>query len=458
MSATQPVRYPDVRDTGAMTRRAWTLVGLNVLIPGSAQVLAGDRRLGRFGLGWTLVLWGLVAIVGLIALLRRDWILILATNSWALGAGVLVLAFYAVLWVILTLDTLRLVRLVKVAAPARAPLAILSLIVLGALVGGSVFAGSRAITAIGVLETVFGGGAVVAEPVDGRYNILLLGGDAGPDRSGLRPDSVSVVSVDAETGATVIFGIPRDLLYAPFPTGSPLAALYPDGYGWDDVCNVDVCQFNSIFTEVEVNSPNLYPDAESRGSSPGVEATRDAAEGVLGLTIPYYVLIDMRDFSQLIDALGGIDVTVKDRLPIEGGIDENGELFAVQGWIEEGPQHLDGYHALWYARSRHSTSDYDRMRRQREVQQAVLAQMDPTNVLLRFNEIATAGSGIVKTDIPQGMLAHFTELALQAKELPVITQDFTPPDYIPSDPDFAAIQARVQELVAPVTPSPEPGG
>ena len=53
-----------------MTKRAWWLVGLNVLIPGSAQVLAGNRRLGRFGLGATLVLWVLLVLAGVLYLVR----------------------------------------------------------------------------------------------------------------------------------------------------------------------------------------------------------------------------------------------------------------------------------------------------------------------------------------------------------------------------------------------------
>jgi len=456
VSATNPVRYPDTRSRPVMTRRAWLLVLLNVLIPGSAQSLAGDKRLGRVGLVWTMLGWALAVVAILVALLRRDWLFSLATNPWALGAGAVLLLATVVLWTVLTLDTLRLVKFVKVEPNRRLPIAGLALLVLAVILAGTAFVEVRAVAAIGVLQNVFGSGADIEDPVDGRYNILLLGGDAGPDRQGLRPDSMSVVSVDAETGEVVIFGLPRDLQYAPFVAGSPMAELYPDGYGWNGRCNVDFCQLNSVYTEVEVNSPELYPDAVAQGSLPGVEAMRDAAEGILGLEIPYYVLIDMTDFAALIDALGGIDVDVQERLPIEGGVNADGSLYAVQGWIEAGPQHLDGYHALWYARSRHTTSDYDRMRRQREVQEAILAQMDPANVLLRFQDIAAAGSGIVTTDIPQGMLGHFADLALKAKELPVTSLDFVPPDWYPADPDYAAIQAAVQELVGPEpTPAPE---
>ena len=63
--AASPIRFPDVASRTVMTRRAWWLVVLNFLIPGSAQVLAGDRKLGRFGLGATLTLWFL-AVVALV--------------------------------------------------------------------------------------------------------------------------------------------------------------------------------------------------------------------------------------------------------------------------------------------------------------------------------------------------------------------------------------------------------
>ena len=117
---------------------------------------------------------------------------------------------------------------------------------------------------------------------------------------------------------------------------------------------------------------------------------------------------------------------------------------------------MDGYTALWYARSRHSTDDYDRMQRQREVQAAVLEQIEPANVLLRFNELAAAGAALVTTDIPGTMLAHFAELALDAREFDLVTYDFVPPEVETWQPDFDAIRAVVDELTTAVTPSPTP--
>jgi LCP family protein required for cell wall assembly len=292
------------------------------------------------------------------------------------------------------------------------------------------------------------------EPVDGKYNFLLLGGDAGPDRDGLRPDSITVVSVDAETGQAVTIGLPRNMVDVPFPEGTPLAELYPEGYGAIDGCEVDACQLNSIYTEVELKSPDMYPDAVAQGSEPGIEAMRDAAEAITGLEIQYYALIDMAGFQQLIDALGGVTVTVPEDVPIHA--DET--FTTVAEWIPAGEQHLDGYHALWYARSRHGTSDYDRMARQRQIQEAVLAQFNPANVLSKFQEIAAAGSPVVKTDVPQSSLGYFVNLAGKTKELPIIDVELVPDnDVDPEDPDYDYIRQLVQQAVHPPTPEPTDG-
>ena len=56
MTTLSPVRNPDLRDTGVMTKRAWILLLLNFLIPGSPQLLAGSRKLGRFGVSATFIL------------------------------------------------------------------------------------------------------------------------------------------------------------------------------------------------------------------------------------------------------------------------------------------------------------------------------------------------------------------------------------------------------------------
>jgi LCP family protein required for cell wall assembly len=441
--AASPIRYPDSRSARVMTHRAWWLVLMNFLIPGSAQVLAGNRRLGRFGLGATLSLWGL-AVVGLaLFVFLRSAFITIVTFDIVLWIVQGLMVAYAVLWFILTMDTFRLVRLVKAAPGARVWIAAATVVLLAVSAGGATVGAYYAGVTRGTLSSIFGGGAI-EPPVDGRYNILLLGGDAGPDREGLRPDTIRVMSIDAETGAATTIGLPRDMRHTPFSEDSPLAALYPDGF---QQCDVSACKLNSIYTEAELRHQDLYPNAAAEGTSAGIEAMKEAAEGVTGLTIQYYVLIDMEGFAQLIDALGGVEVTVEERLPIGGDEQLNG----VVEWIEPGAQRLDGYHAQWYARSRHSTSDWDRMQRQNTLIEAILTQFTPGNVLTKFEAIANAGTKIVKTDIPQGMLSYYVDLASKTREQPIGSIELTPPTVDPDDPDFSSIRSLIADALAPKT-------
>ena len=442
MTTLQPLRDPEVRSAAVMTRRAWFLVVGNVLLPGSAQLLAGNRRLGRIGLIATLVLW-MLAIVALVTSRVNAPLLIgVAANSVAVSVlQVLALAF-AALWVLLTLDTLRLTRFVRVLPSRRGWIAGFAVVLMTVTAGTAGYAAYLA----GVQRTLLGGvfsGGVVRGPVDGRYNILILGGDAGPDRQGLRPDSLSLASIDVATGRTSIIGIPRNLMNAPFAEDSPMHEPFPGGYDCGE------CMINALYTYAEDVDTGLYPRAAAESSSPGIEATRDAVEGVTGLSIQYYVLIDMAGFEQLIDALGGIVVPVDKRLPIGGGEDENGQPVDVMGWIEPGTQHMDGRLASWYSRARHGTSDYDRMARQRNVQQAILEQFEPVTVLGKFEAIAEAGTQVISTDIPEAQLAELVTLAGKARTQDMDRLELVPPTYDVTDPDYEAIHRDVSRFLAP---------
>ena len=422
-----------------MHRRAWFLIILNLLVPGSAQLLAGNRRLARIALTATLSLWGLVLLIVLLGTINRDWVIWMATVPFLMGLMSVILIGYAVVFAVVSLDTLRLMRVGRMYNRER--WITLGAIVLTGVMGTSAVAygGNLAGVQSNLIATIFNQGGLT-QAVDGRYNIMLLGADAGADRFGIRPDSISVVSIDAATGHAVNIGIPRNLQHVGFSAGSPMNKIYPNGWN----CGLE-CLINAIYKDVEDNHADAYPDAEKHGSTPGTEATRDAVEYVTGLQIQSYVLVDMSSFSKLIDALGGIDINVQQRLPIGG---QNDDLSDVKGWIEAGQQHMDGYTALWYARSRHSTSDYDRMRRQHEVESAVLKQMDPANVLTRFQSIAGAGEKLVKTDIPSGMLATYVDLAIQAKSQGITSVELVPPNVNVIHPNWDEIHAMIKKAFA----------
>ncbi|WP_309103228.1 LCP family protein [Microbacterium sp.] len=466
---TRPMRNPDAADAGLMTKRGWWLVLLNVLVPGSAQILAGRRRLGRFGLGATLIAWLLViATIGL-ALFARPVLLWLTVGAGWFSAVVLTIVQvamvgYAVLWLILTLDAIRLVRLVKVPGPSRFAIPLVALLVFALIGSGTAYAASAVGSVRSTLGQVFGSSGPSLPPDDGYYNILLLGADSGEGRDSMRFDSISVVSVNAESGAVTITGIPRELPNAPFGEGSPMLELYPNGF---EGHSSSTCGWNGWMNHIrnaaqlcrEDGGSGLYPDAAAHGSEPGIEATKDAAEGVLGIKIPYYVFVDMQGFAALIDALGGVDINVTERLPMGGGPAYPGqpaEEWAI-GWIEPGQQHMNGDTAQWYARSRYTTSDWDRMKRQRELQQAILAQFTPETVLTRFNEVAAAGTALIDTDLPQDKLPEFFDLVLKAQKEPVTTLELTPEFGIDEhEPDFAYVHEMIQQALHPPTPTATP--
>src|SRR5690606_36932912 len=163
----------------------------------------------------------------------------------------------------------------------------------------------------------------------------------------------------------------------------------------------------------------------------------------------YYVLIDMQGFSDLIDAMGGIHITLEERVAWGSNEDEYGNSIPPEGYLEAGEHHMDGDTALTYARTRYGTSDYQRMQHQRQVQEAILAQFNPGNVLTHFVAIADASKQVVKTDIPKQMLSYFVQLGTKAKDQEVVSYDLVPPDVDPENPDYAFIRAKVQELVGP---------
>ena len=466
---TRPLRYPDTADEATMGRRGWWLVVLNALIPGSAQVLAGSRRLGRFGLGATLLGWFLLLVGAGLALFGRGvlvWLVVGPLSWFVLTLVQVLLIGYAILWVVLTVDALRLVRLVRVPTVSRWALPVASVLVLSLAASGAVYGSTVAASSRGAIGSIFGGGGPSLPPSDGYYNILLLGADSGDGRDSMRFDSISVVSVDAESGAVTITGIPRELPNAPFSDGSPMQELYPSGFeghssrtcGWNPWMNhirnaAEVCR--------EDQGTTLYPEAAQHDSAPGIEATKDAAEGVLGIEIPYYVFVDMDAFAELIDALGGVDIEVTERLPKGGGPGDTGrpvEEWAT-GWIEPGMQHMNGDTAQWYARSRYTTSDWDRMKRQRQLQVAILDQFTPENVVARFNEIAAAGTALVETDLPQDKLPEFFGLVMKAKEQKVTQIELTPEFGVDEhEPDYAHIREMVRQALHPPSSTPATDG
>jgi polyisoprenyl-teichoic acid--peptidoglycan teichoic acid transferase len=440
---TDPVRYPVSASTQVRTKRAFVLILMTLLVPGSAQLVAGDRKLGRTALRVTLCAWAALVLAVLLLLVSRTLLINIITNPFASLAIIIVMAALAAGWAILFINTLRLIRPVLLAPGAR-PAVVIALVLAMVLGSGSLgYAAYLLNVGRNAIGSIFSAGPAI-EPVEGRYNFLMMGGDAGDDRTGRRTDSLSVMSVDAKTGQTAIISVPRNLQNARFSEDSPMRAIYPDGYDCGDECLI-----NAINTEVTNEHADLYPGV----ADPGAQATLEAVSGTLGITVQAYVLVDMEGFSKLIDAMGGIRIKAGGWVPISGDtIDEaNGIHGMPLGWIPAGDQTLDGYHALWYGRSREFVDDYARIQRQQCVQQAMLKQLDPATLLAKFEDIANAGTKVVDSNISSSQLGSFVDLAIKAKGQDVKRLTIGPPDFDASFstvPDFDVIHERVDQLLA----------
>jgi len=427
----RPMREPEALSPRLRVRRAVYLIVVTFLVPGAAQLSAGSRRVGRLAVRAWLAVVGAVVLLGLLWLVDRTVVLQLATSPLALGALTVGCFLAAAVWAGLVVDAWRLGR--PRLLPRRSRLAMTGLLVLSVALAGLplVAAGQRTWAAADLITGVFGSDQT-SDAVAGRFNVLLLGGDAGADRTGTRPDSMTLVSIDSQTGRSVLFSLPRNLENVPFPAGSSAAKALPKGWS----CG-DKCLLNAIYTW-GTEHKSLFPG----GADPGAEAMKQAVEGVTGLKVNYYVLIDLKGFRRLIDAMGGITVTVGTRVPI------GGETSRISGYIEPGTQKLDGYHALWFARSRTGSSDYARMQRQRCVMNAMLHQLDPATLLAHFQDIAAAGKDVMSTDIPAGQLATFIDLGTAAKGQKVTSVQFVPPLVNPAYPDYTVIHTRVNQAIS----------
>lgn len=185
-------------------------------------------------------------------------------------------------------------------------------------------------------------------------NILVLGSDARPYGGGYRTDVIMLVSLDPQNGTATLLSIPRDLyVYIP---------------GW---------QVNRINT------------AEPHG---GLEMMADTIRYTFGLPVQYYARIDFSGFMNAVNTLGGIDVEATGYL-----YDECGGT-----WYSYSPgntYHMDGFTTLCYVRMRHGSSDFDRLRRQQEVLQAIFRQSLTLQALSRFPTLFAQYRSAIETNI-----------------------------------------------------------
>ncbi len=187
-------------------------------------------------------------------------------------------------------------------------------------------------------------------PWDGkqRLNILLIGTDQRPKQGFYNTDTLIVVSIDPVSKQVAMFSLPRDTVDVPIPAG-PARSVFGSAY-------------RARSTAGSPRSGTAPISSRARKTTRGYNGLKAMLGELYGLDIKYFVEVNFEGFMKVVDALGGVTVNVQvpvsdDRYP---GID--GQLERV--YIPSGIQHMDGLQALRYARSRHSSNDFDRGQRQ----------------------------------------------------------------------------------------------
>ena len=427
--------------------RALGVTALGALLPGAGYVWSGRR------LGYLLMFPAIGALGVLIAWVQElDHAVHLAFDPDRLRVVVAVVGVLLVVWFLSVLTTWLMVRPGRLGRLGNGAGAVLVTVACVAATLPVVQGMRYAMTKADLVQTVFEHNESATAPKDvtekdpwggrDRVNVLLLGGDGGQGREGVRTDTMILLSMSTRTGRAVMFSLPRNMMNAQFPEDSPLHDLFPDGFRGEG--DPGSWMLNAVYRQV----PALYPRILGKSANEGADALKQAVAGSLGTRVDYYLLVNLDGFKDIVDAVGGVTVNVNEPVAIQGNTDRG---IPPVGYIQPGPdQHLDGYHALWFARGRWGSDDYQRMLRQRCVINALIDELDPLTMLQQYQDLARTGKKILRTDIPRTLLPAFVDLGGAVKGHPVTSIAFVNSDrFFSGDPDFAWMQSVVDAALAP---------
>ena len=166
-----------------------------------------------------------------------------------------------------------------------------------------------------------------------------------------------------------------------------------------------------------------------------------AIEGITDLKINYWAMVNLEGFKDIVDAVGGVTLNVRQPIPV-GGLGSD-----VTGYIQPGMRKLDGHDTLWYARAREGSDDYSRMARQKCVLNALLEQVSPQQAIRNFGALAKASTETLSTNMPASEMDRFIPLAMKARDQKVATLSLVPPLINTADPDIDLIQGKVADAI-----------
>lgn len=368
-------------ETGTLDRRRLAAAGLSAALPGLGQAL--NRR---SSLAAVFAIPSLILVLLAILLLQIQsparlvaWIVAPQVLSALLTLNLLVLAWRLLAVGQAFLDTGR--------QGHSGRLGVAGIFVIIALVAVPHLAVYRYGSILGeTFAQIFSGdgfaedgsaGAPGPVPEDGeRINVLLVGVDAVADRQATLTDTMMVVSLDPVGRSVSLLSVPRDLVDTPLGNGNQFGPKLNSLMGYAD------------------RHPEEFPQG-------GVRALEDAIGALLGIPIHCYAQLDFAGFITMVDAVGGVDVTVT------RGFDDpgyDGFGFDGRGYsITEGEHHLDGANALAYARSRKAAgeSDFTRAARQQQILVAMREQVTQgAGLLFELPGLLSATGRTVRSDVP----------------------------------------------------------
>ncbi|MGE5140298.1 MAG: LCP family protein, partial [Rudaea sp.] len=197
-------------------------------------------------------------------------------------------------------------------------------------------------------------------------NIILMGTDRRPGQLNWRTDTLILVSIDQEAKTVGLLSIPRDL--------------------WVRIPGIGAQR---------INTADFYGEYYHLPGG-GPQTIKTTIEQNLGIRVHYYARVDFQSFRKAIDTLGGVDIDVDCSLQETGFYDDLGRADLN---FQPGVQHMDGATALRYARSRYTTNDFDRSRRQRKVLLAMWDKALSLNLLPKWPELYGQFRESVQTDL-----------------------------------------------------------
>jgi LCP family protein required for cell wall assembly len=252
-----------------------------------------------------------------------------------------------------------------------------------------------------------------------ELTVMVLGVDTRSENDDQNADVIILARLDLQNNALYSVSIPRDL------------QVEIPGHGPGKI--------NGAY------QVGLDRDPDNRVA--GIAMMRDTLEYNFGVFIDDYVMIDFEGFRDVVDAVGGIEITVPEQIVDEAYPTEDygTRLFTV----EAGRQHMDGETALAYARTRHQDSDDKRRERQMLVIQALLQRGQQVGSLTRVSDMIGAVSGAALTSLQWEEQLALASMALRFDPANVRMANLEQPVIVPGTaPDGAWIYTGDMSQIA----------